>query len=326
MAQHVGLITGTRVMTMQGEIAVETLRAGASALTLASTERPIQPLAAIAVGPVPAAAWPIVVRAGAVAEGMPIRDLIVAPDQPLVLREDADDAIKLDFSKRRLIPVRDLANGATVTRLRPPRGARYWRPTVAAPDLLMADGICVGATAPGAEPVLPLLEWGAAQPYRERLLARARAAGWTDTEDPDLGVELDGMRLKPLHRAGPELTVELPQGAGEIVLASRISVPDEFEPGCGDTRRLGVALAEIRLDGRLIPLDADAFGPGSFAPEHDGRGAWRWTDGAAVLKLAPAGQTRRLDLRIHWAWRSYRAPPPEQTGAVTPEAAANPES
>ena len=310
MAQHVGLITGTKVMTMEGEVPVEALRVGARALTLASTDRPIQPLAAIAVGPVPAAAGPILVRAGTVAEGMPIRDLVVAPDQALVMREDADDAIKLDFSKRRLIPVRDLANGATVTRVRTPRGARYYRPIVAGADLLMADGICVGAAAPAAEPALPLLEWTAAQPYRERLLARARAAGWTDTDDPDLAVEVDGVRLAPLASDGPQLAVRLPAGTTGVVIASRVSVPDEFAPGSGDTRRLGVALAEIALDGRTIRLDTGLIVAGMLAPEAEGDNVWRWTDGAAVLNLPPGAGERTLELRIHWGWRAYRAPPP----------------
>ncbi|MDE2334711.1 MAG: Hint domain-containing protein [Rhodospirillales bacterium] len=314
MAQHVGLITGTKVMTMEGEVPVEALRVGARALTLASTDRPIQPLAAIAVGPVPAAAGPILVRAGTVAEGVPIRDLVVAPDQALVMREDADDAIKLDFSKRRLIPVRDLANGATVTRIRAPRGARYHRPIVAGADLLMADGICVGAAAPAADPALPMLEWSAAQPYRERLLARARAAGWSDTDDPDLAVEVGGIRLAPLASNGQQLAVRLPAGTTEVTITSRISVPDEFAPGSGDTRRLGVALAEIALEGVTIRLDTDWIIAGALAPEAEGKNTWRWTDGAAVLKLPPDAGERRLELRIHWGWRTYRAPPGAHAG------------
>ncbi len=307
---HVGLITGTMVMTLEGEQPVETLRVGTRALTLASTEHPIQPLSAIAVGPVPASAGPILVRAGTVAEGMPIRDLIVAPDQTIVMREDADDAIKLDFSKRRLIPVRDLANGATVTRIRTPRGARYYRPIVAGADLLMADGICVGAAGPAAEPALPLMQWDAARPYRERLLARARAAGWTDTDDPDLAVEVDGVRLEPLEGEGAELAVRLPAGATQVVIASRVSPPDEFEPGSGDTRRLGVALAELALDGDNIPLDSTLIGAGTLAPEAEGPNTWRWTDGGAVLNLPQGDTERTLEIRIHWGWRTYRAPPP----------------
>lgn len=303
---HLGLITGTMVMTIEGEVAVEKLRTGARALTLASTERPIQPLTSVAIGPVPESAWPIVVRAGAVAEGMPIRDLVLAPDQALVMREDADDAIKLDFAKRRLIPARDLANGATVTRIRPPRGARYYRPIVEAPDLLMADGICVGVAAPGATPALPLLEGEAARPYHARLLARARAAGWNDTDEPDLAVELAGARLAPRHRAGPALSVDVPQAAPSVVLASRTAVPGELDPASSDTRRLGVAVAELRLDGKPIPFDGPDFGPGWYPPERDGSGLWRWTDGAATLTLPPHDGAARLDIRIHRGWSRYR--------------------
>ena len=313
---HLGLVNGTFVMTLEGEVAVEKLRVGTRALTLASTERPIQPLAAIAVGPVPPAATPILVRAGAIADFMPVRDLVLAPDQPIVMREDADDAVKLDFSMRRLIPVRDLANGATVTRIAAGRGARYHRPVVAAPDLLMADGLCVATAAAAASSVLPLLEWAAAQPYRERLLARARATGWVETDDPALAVEVEGVRLVPMRLvpesgsgsdAGSALAVTLPPGVGRVVIASRVSVPEEFEPGCGDTRRLGVALAELVLDGEAIPLDAPLFGGGLLPPERDGVNEWRWTNGAAVLNLPPAARARVLTLRIHPGWRRYRA-------------------
>ena len=306
---HLGLITGTRVMTIEGEVAVEKLRSGAQALTLASTERPIQPLTSVAIGPVPEGAWPILVRAGAVAEGMPIRDLLLAPDQALVMREDADDAIKLDFSKRRLIPARVLANAATVTRVRPPGGSRYYRPIVASPDLLMANGICVGVAGPGASPALPLMEGEAAQPYHARLLVRARDAGWADTEEPRLAVEFEGEPIPPRHHAGPALSVDLPEAVQAVVLASRATVPDELDRSATDTRRLGVAVAELRLDGTPIPLDSPLLGAGWYPPERDGSGVWRWTDGTAALALPPRTGTARLDIRIHWGWGRYRVSP-----------------
>lgn len=310
---HLGLITGTRVMTIEGEVAVEKLRTGAQALTLLSTERPIQPLTSVAIGPVPEAAWPILVRAGTVAEGMPIRDLLLAPDQALVMREDADDAIKLDFSKRRLIPARDLANAATVTRIRPSAGGRYYRPIVASPDLLMANGICVGVAGPGAQPALPLLEGEAAAPYHARLLARAREAGWDETDEPGLAVEFEGKPIAPRHHAGPALSVDLPETVQTIVLASRAVVPGELDRNAADTRQLGVAVAELRLDGTPIPLDSPLLGTGWYPPERDGNGTWRWTDGAAALTLPPRSGAARLDIRIHWGWSRYRVPPAAKT-------------
>ncbi len=56
-------------------------------------------------------------------------------------------------------------------------------------------------------------------------------------------------------------------------------------PGSGDGRYLGVAVSEVRVDGELLDLTNDVFGPGFHELEQDTCTAWRWTDGRAQLAL-----------------------------------------
>ncbi len=57
-------------------------------------------------------------------------------------------------------------------------------------------------------------------------------------------------------------------------------------PGLTDGRKLGVAVAEMRLDGVAGDLDTEAFGEGFYPLERHDQHDWRWTNGAAVLKFA----------------------------------------
>jgi hypothetical protein len=52
-------------------------------------------------------------------------------------------------------------------------------------------------------------------------------------------------------------------------------------PSKDDYRRLGVAIARIRVDGREINLDDERLSSGWHDPEQE----WRWTDGDAGLAL-----------------------------------------
>jgi hypothetical protein len=49
-----------------------------------------------------------------------------------------------------------------------------------------------------------------------------------------------------------------------------------------DTRLLGVAIANLHLDGTPVRFDDPRLSSGWFEPEPD----WRWTDGDAGLTLA----------------------------------------
>jgi hypothetical protein len=64
----------------------------------------------------------------------------------------------------------------------------------------------------------------------------------------------------------------------------------------GDERRLGVAIADVQLDGESIPLTDLRLQQG-FHDIETGR-ALRWTDGNAYLVLDPVPSVRVLRLRV----------------------------
>ncbi len=103
---------GTRILTRQGEIAVEDLRVGDLVITHPAGMRPICWLGQFGVSlarhPRPEQAAPIRIRRNAMAAGVPKRDLLVSPDH----------AVFLDGA---LIQAQALLNGASVTQEFPTR-------------------------------------------------------------------------------------------------------------------------------------------------------------------------------------------------------------
>ncbi len=76
-------------------------------------------------------------------------------------------------------------------------------------------------------------------------------------------------------------------------------VPAHMRPHENDTRRLGIAVARVALDGREVSLDSPALQLGWHPPEAE----WRWTDGDAVLPVAGA-RVLAFDLAMvgdYWA-------------------------
>jgi hypothetical protein len=96
---------GTRIATPAGEVAVENLCVGDRVLTTEGAARPIVWIGERRVDcrrhPRPWLVHPVRIRAGAFADGMPQRDLLLSPDHALF----CDDV---------LIPVQQLINGATI--------------------------------------------------------------------------------------------------------------------------------------------------------------------------------------------------------------------
>jgi len=125
----------------------------------------------------------------------------------------------------------------------------------------------------------------------ELLGYRAAEAGWT--------IEANGA---PLARdeAGDWV---VPAGAAGVTLRACTWRPADLEPGNTDTRRLGLCLAGLALDGAPVALDDARLVSGFHAMETSGAAQWRWTDGAAMIALA--GERRlRLDLlRTPLEWR-----------------------
>ena len=321
-------VAGTRILAEHGEAAVETLREGDRVRTADGRLAPVRWVGRMRVDlarhPAPHHAAPIRIAANAFAPGLPKRDLLVSPDHALL-------------AEGVLIPARRLVNGATI-RAEPNFGVvTYVHVELDRHDLLLAEGLAAesyldtgnrgsfagNAGVRGLHPdFVADPEAAALQAFAERgcrplvihgeqviaahaaLLARAEAHGYALTRDPALCIEsdVDGMSVEPDGRHG--LRLFLPLGAQTIRVRSRSFVPEALDAGCGDGRRLGVALA-ARLNGRAIP--ASAYGAGWHAPE--GRAAWRWTDGDATLRLHPRKRPAVLTLHLLQAGARYWAAP-----------------
>ena len=122
---------GTRILTDRGEIRVEDLAAGDRVVTAAGAIRPIEWIGYRHVDcrrhPRPRDVWPIRVRAGAFAPGLPIRDLLLSPDHAVYV----DD---------QLVPIRYLANGASIAQ-EEVASVTYFHIELATHDVLLAEAM-----------------------------------------------------------------------------------------------------------------------------------------------------------------------------------------
>jgi hypothetical protein len=127
---------GTRIMTPSGEDAVENLRAGDMVLAMRDGEAGFEALrwvgsmdvavprdAAMA-----AKAAPILIKAGALADGLPARDLRVSPDH----------AIEVDGY---LIPAKHLVNGTSIVQEAWCQRVTYFHLELEAHGLLLSEGL-----------------------------------------------------------------------------------------------------------------------------------------------------------------------------------------
>jgi V8-like Glu-specific endopeptidase len=290
-------LQGTRIATTRGDVPVEALTTDDIVLT-----RFGGPTRVVWLGhrhvvcrrhPRPHDVWPVRVRAHAFGHGRPQRDLLLSPDHAV-------------FTGGMLIPVRYLLNGATIVQ-QPRDTATYWHVELPRHDVLFAEGLAAesyldtgnrsafqnGGGATALHPDFARRIWREAGCARlvtdgshvarasRRLLTRARTLGHAVTDDPGLRVVADG-RVLALVREGPLCGVLVPADTARLRLISRTWVAAHMRPGETDTRRLGVAIAKIWLNGAPADLASPALSDGWQAPEAE----WRWTDGDAALPVA----------------------------------------
>ena len=134
--QFVCFAEGTRVMTPHGEAKVEDLRAGDMVLAMREGQAGFEPL--VWVGSMDVAvpreasmlakSAPILIKAGALAEGMPARDLRVSPDH----------AIEVEGH---LIPAKHLVNGESIVQEAWCQRVRYFHLELEAHGLLLSEGL-----------------------------------------------------------------------------------------------------------------------------------------------------------------------------------------
>ncbi|WP_168356038.1 Hint domain-containing protein [Sphingomonas gei] len=294
---------GTQILTPSGGRAVEQLAVGDAVLTAAGQERAIRWVGWMTAFPAryprPGEVNPVRVKAHAFAPSVPERDVRLSPGH----------AVHVEGV---LVPVGHLVNGATIIQ-ESVESIRYFHIELDTHDVLLAEGLpCESylddgnraSFANSGEAValhgrLDPKSWDdacapmvAAGPQlveiQQRLHARAEGLGWVRTEEASLSIVVDGIEIASLHAAANRHWFAIPT-ASEVTLRSTWGVLAQLVPGLTDHRRLGVAVSQLRVDGETIALDAEAFGNGFHPLEQHEQLGWRWTDGAATLKLDRAG-------------------------------------
>jgi len=284
---------GTLIMTPHGERAVQTLAVGDLVTTISGAARPI---AWIGIGTVLAtrgrrnAATPVIVRKGALADNVPHHDLRVTKGHSLFV----DDV---------LIPVEYLVNHRSIAWDDRAQELAIFHIELATHDVLLANGAPAesyrddgnrwlfrnansGWSLPPQPPCAPVLTGGKlVDAIWRRLLDRAGPRKLPPlTDDPDLHLLADGMRVDAAWRADAAWGFRLPAIPSELRIISRAAVPAEFGLA-RDPRSLGVALRQItvRQGTKFVTIAPEALqshrGFHAFEPD----GCISWTDGDAMI-------------------------------------------
>jgi hypothetical protein len=288
-------VTGTRIRTENGDVAVEDLSVGDIAVTRDGRRKAIRWIGHRNVRcdrhPRPQAAWPVRVQAGAFGEGLPYADLWLSPGHALCL----DNC---------LVPARALVDGRRVVSVEQD-SVVYWHIELDGHDVLLANGMPAESYLDtgnrsffedgparqlhfdegparghdGSGFCLPLVESG------PRLSAiRARWLGEPVRQSAATAVRLvaDETEVAPFFVSPTELRFLAPAGATEVRLRSA-----SFLAGGGDARRLGVVVGSLAVSDGSGWRNVDLDDPGLFAGFHEiernAQSSWRWTDGEAHI-------------------------------------------
>jgi hypothetical protein len=291
---------GTRILTSDGQVAVESIAVGDKVLTVrdgAQAEvvwvgsRTVD----LARHAMPEKVRPIRILAGAFGEGLPERDLRLSPDHAL-------------FIDGHLIEAKTLVNGVTVIEEMATRFVTYHHVELANHDIMLAEGLAAESYLDSgnrmmfesdATPMMlhpdfaavsrekacaPLaIDGDVVVAARARLLERAVSLGFTVTGDLDLTARVAGQVVTP-EIVGEELLFVLPSGADSVELVSSAGVPAETSAQPGDRRVLGVAVTGLALVAggkRMVISLEDPAHTGFYGMEN----GHRWTNGAARVAL-----------------------------------------
>ncbi len=296
-------VTGTRIVTTRGAVAVEALAVGDRVVTASGGQRPITWIGHrdldLSNHVNPEMARPIRVTAGALGYHVPVRDLVVSPDHAFWI-----DGV--------LVQAKDLVDGALIKPDLSMRQLTYWHVELDAHDVLLAEGAPAesyldtghrgyfdnGETSVTLHPAVmqerrvasscaPLVIDGPQlAAIRAALATHREALGYVRVDVTPTLLVNDDMLVPSLIEPGLVEFV-LPGDVSVMRLLTGVFQPSQFDPHAEDQRNLGLSIAEISLDGVVFEIDGviDAAyrhprAPGDIAV---------WTKGDAMLRLPQAG-------------------------------------
>jgi Hint domain len=303
-------LPGTRILTEAGEVPVEDLRVGDSIVTLGGRTRRLCWIGEGHVQATPGwrnAATPITVCKGALGEQMPNRDLHVTKGHSLFL----DDV---------LIPVEFLVNHRSIVWNDRARDVTVYHLELDAHDILLANGapaesyrddgnrwLFRNANTGWDLPPKPacaavLTDGPVVDAVWQRILERAGPRpGLPLTDDPDLHLLIDGVRVDASKRMDGVHVFALRGVPREARMISRAAAPQELGLA-RDPRCLGVAVRRIivrqRARSRIIRAQEKLLGLGFHA--YEAGLDLKWSDGDALLPSEMfAGFTGAFEVSVH---------------------------
>ena len=166
---------GTRIQTDHGEVAVERLRVGDRLTTASGANRPLVWIGRRShAAPTSDRVLPVLIRAGALADGVPRRDLHVSPDHAMLL-----DGV--------LVQAGALVNGVSIVQARRAVRVEYFHLELETHDIIFAEGA----------PTESYLDTGNRAQFANCPLLQSRRVSGQGDAPADLCAELvfDGPRL-----------------------------------------------------------------------------------------------------------------------------------
>ncbi|WP_193088744.1 Hint domain-containing protein [Advenella sp. FME57] len=333
-------LKGTHIATPEGEVKVETLKAGDKVLTASGNVGTVKWLGfrKLNRNRLPDShalrASPVHIMKGAFADNVPHRDLTVSPGH----RFNFDGA---------LVPALSLVNGKTIVQDFDIKKFEYFHVELEEFDMLLAEGAAAESyldvgdyrnSFENAETVAAHPDFGPApervvlpgyvqkitpeiiESVRRELFKRAQAlTGATRTSKANLRIEVDGVAialLTPCAKLGV-YRFELPAGLqSDIrVLSNSSVVRDTSLRSRRDTRVIGVGLTDISLtvDGVRHSIDINDESLTGLNAAQDVYGTnMRWTTGKAVIpaSLVPTSKDSLIlelnVLRTHMYWNETK--------------------